>query len=316
MQNAECRDAIGVHLHPLHTFPFCLLPSAFYISPCMSAPTEDLDLICRQLRGRLVAMSHKAGTPHLASALSCVEILVAAYWRILRIDAQKPSDPERDRFILSKGHAASALYAVLARRGFFSESLLDHFAEEGSPLAEQPAPNCAPGVELATGSLGHGLPVGIGLALGARLRKSPSRVMVVMSDGECNEGTVWEGALFAPARKLSNLTAVIDFNKWQATARSEETMSLSPLREKWAAFGWRALEVDGHDVNAVIAAMQQAEQNSTQPLAIVAHTVKGKGVSFMEDDNNWHYRVPTAEEVALARAELGLNAECRMQNAE
>jgi transketolase len=282
----------------------------------MSTPADDLDLICRQIRGRLVSMSHKAGTPHLASALSCVEILVAAYWRILRIDAAKPRDPARDRFILSKGHAASALYAVLAARGFFPESLLDHFAEEGSPLAEQPAPNCAPGVELATGSLGHGLPVGIGLALGARLQKTPTRVFVAMSDGECNEGTVWEGALFAPAQKLDRLTAIIDFNKWQATARSEETMSLSPLREKWAAFGWRALEVDGHDIHAVIAALQQCDDGSGKPLAIVCHTVKGKGVSFMEDDNNWHYRVPTAEEVAAAHRELGVNAECRMQNAE
>ena len=282
----------------------------------MSATDENLDLVCRQIRGRLVAMSHKAGTPHLASALSCVEILVASYWRILRIDATKPHDPARDRFILSKGHAASVLYAVLARRGFFPESWLDHFAEEGSPLAEQPAPNCAPGVELATGSLGHGLPVGIGLALGARLQKTASRVFVTMSDGECNEGTVWEGALFAPAQKLDRLTAIIDFNKWQATARSEETMSLTPFREKWAAFGWRALEVDGHDIAAVIAALEQCDDGSGKPLAIVAHTVKGKGVSFMEDDNNWHYRVPTAEEVTAAHEELGVNAECRMQNAE
>jgi transketolase len=195
---------------------------------------------------------------------------------------------------------------VLAARGFFPESWLDHFAEEGSPLAEQPAPDCAPGVELATGSLGHGLPVGIGLALGARLQKTSSRVFVTMSDGECNEGTVWEGALFAPAQKLDRLTAIIDFNKWQATARSEETMALAPLREKWAAFGWRAVEVDGHDIHAVFAALEQCDDGSGKPLAIVAHTVKGKGVSFMEDDNNWHYRVPTAEEVAAAHKELRL----------
>ena len=267
---------------------------------------DSLDLVCRKLRGRLVSMSHRAGTPHLASALSCVEILVAAYWHILRIDPKNPRDPKRDRFILSKGHAASALYAVLAVRGFFSEELLDHFAEEGSPLAEQPAPDCAPGVELATGSLGHGLPVGVGLALGARIQKNGSRVFVAMSDGECNEGSVWEAALFAPAQKLDALTVIVDFNKWQATGRSREVMSLDPLREKWAAFGWRAVEVDGHDLDAVTSALKQADDGSGKPLAIVAHTVKGKGVSFMEDDNNWHYRVPTAEEVAAAHKELGL----------
>jgi transketolase len=268
---------------------------------------EDLDLVCRQIRGRLVSMSHHAGTPHLASALSCVEILVASYWRILRVDAKNPADPKRDRFILSKGHAASALYAVLAARGFFPEAWLDDFAHEGSPLAEQPAPGCAPGVELATGSLGHGLPVGVGLALGARLQKTGSRVFVTMSDGECDEGSVWEAALFAPAQKLDTLTVIIDFNQWQATGRSCEVMALAPLREKWAAFGWRAIEVNGHDLDELTGALRQADNGSGKPLAIIAHTVKGKGISFMEDDNNWHYRVPTAEEVAAAHRELGVN---------
>jgi len=266
--------------------------------------TEDLSRISREIRGKLVEMSHNAGTPHLGSALSVVDILVAAYWNVLKIDAKKPGDETRDRFILSKGHAATALYVTLALRGFFPKELLDSFAQEGSPLAEQPSPNCAPGVELATGSLGHGLPVGIGLALAARIRKMDYRVFVTMSDGECNEGSVWEAALFAPAQKLGRLTVVIDYNKWQATGRSNEIMALESLPAKWSAFGWKTSEVDGHDIEAITRELRKTDND--KPTAIIAHTVKGKGISFMEDDNNWHYRIPKSEEVTAARRELGL----------
>jgi len=190
-------------------------------------------------------MSHKAGTPHLGSALSCTDILVAAYWNVLKINPAAPHDESRDRFILSKGHAATVLYAVLADRGFFPKTVLDTFAQEGSPLAEQPSPNCAPGVELATGSLGHGLPVGIGMAMAARIRKLDYRVLVTMSDGECNEGSVWEGAMFAAAQGLGRLTVIVDYNKWQATGRSDEVMALPSLCAKWAAFGWKAMEING-----------------------------------------------------------------------
>jgi transketolase len=264
----------------------------------------DLDAIARHLRFKLIQMSHAAGTPHLGSALSCVDILVAAYWKILKIDAAHPRDPLRDRFILSKGHAASALYATLAERQFFPREWLDKFAQHGSPLAEQPAPDCAPGVELATGSLGHGLPVGLGMALAGRIQKQSYRVFVTMSDGECNEGTVWEAALLAPAQKLENVAIIIDYNKWQATGRSNEVMNLPSLREKFSAFGWSASEVDGHNISQLVAAMSAVPNGSGKPVAIVAHTTKGKGVSFMEDDNNWHYRIPTAEEVEKAGVEL------------
>ena len=270
-----------------------------------SVTTEDLSRISREIRGKLVEMSHNAGTPHLGSALSVVDILVAAYWNVLEIDAKKPDDEIRDRFILSKGHAATALYVTLAMRGFFPKELLDSFAQEGSPLAEQPSPNCAPGVELATGSLGHGLPVGIGLALAARIRKMDYRVFVTMSDGECNEGSVWEAALFAPAQKLGRLTVVVDYNKWQATGRSNEIMALESLAAKWSAFGWNTSEVDGHDIAAITRELRKTG-SSDKPTAIIAHTVKGKGISFMEDDNNWHYRIPKSEEVTAARRELGL----------
>jgi transketolase len=276
------------------------------MSAAATTSTADLELIARQLRFKVIEMSHAAGTPHLGSALSCLDILVAAYWNIVRVDAKNSTDPARDRFILSKGHAASALYATLAERGFFPKAWLDNFAKHRSPLAEQPAPNCAPGVELATGSLGHGLPVGVGMALAARIRKLDYRVFVCLSDGECNEGTVWEAAMFAPAQKLDNLCVIVDYNKWQATGRSNEIMALPSLREKWAAFGWDAHEVDGHNIAELTRLMKLVPVAGGKPLAIIAHTIKGKGVSFMQDDNNWHYRIPKTEEVAEAKRQLGL----------
>ena len=266
--------------------------------------SEDLNRVAAELRHRLVRMSNAAKTPHLGSGLSCIDILVAAYWNVLRIDPAKADDPHRDRLILSKGHAATARYSVLARRGFFGDDLLESFGHPGAPLAEQPAPGCAPGVELATGSLGHGLPVGVGMALAARTQRRDHRVLVVMSDGECNEGTVWEAAMFAAARKLANLSVVVDYNKWQATGRSDEVMQLASLVDKWAAFGWHASEVDGHDIAAITDRLRKTAAD--RPTAIIAHTVKGKGISFMEDDNNWHYRIPTLEEVDQAAVELGL----------
>ncbi len=270
-------------------------------------PPGDLEPLARQLRFRLVQMSHRAGTPHLGSALSCVDILVALYWTVLRLDPARPDDPDRDRFILSKGHAATALYATLAARGFFPAAWLDDFAQPGSRLAEQPAPGCAPGVELATGSLGHGLPVGLGMALAARIQRRNYRVFVCLSDGECNEGTVWEAAMLAPARQLERLAVIVDYNKWQATGRSDEVMALSSLRDKWAAFGWNATDVDGHDLSALSRLLRNVPDGSGKPVALIAHTVKGKGVSFMEDDNNWHYRVPKEAEVERAGQELGVS---------
>ncbi len=264
------------------------------------ATPADLTEVARNLRYQVVQMSHTSGAPHLGSSLSCIDILVAAYWLTLRIDPAAASAANRDRFILSKGHAAPALYTCLAARGFFPEAWLDTFAVHGGKLAEQPAPNCAPGVELATGSLGHGLPVGCGLALSGRIQNLDYRTLVVMSDGECNEGSVWEAAMFAAGKSLGRLTVVIDYNKWQATGRSDEVLALASLRDKWSAFGWDATEVDGHDISALAAALAPRGEATGRPRAIIAHTVKGKGVSFMEDDNNWHYRIPDAAEVDLA----------------
>jgi transketolase len=268
--------------------------------------TIHLSRVASEIRGEIVERCARAKTPHIGSQLSCVDILVAAYWNVLRIDPGNPTAANRDRFILSKGHAAPALYITLARRNFFDAHLLDSYAEDGAKLGEQPSPGCAPGVEYATGSLGHGLPAAVGMALAGKILGRNYRVFALMSDGECNEGSVWEAAMFAPAKRLGNLCAIVDFNKWQATGRSCEVMSLSPLADKFHAFGWRTAEVDGHDIEQITNALSRVDDASDVPLAVIANTVKGKGVSFMEDDNNWHYLVPKPEQVVQAKQELGL----------
>jgi len=269
------------------------------------ADLEAMKAAARAIRGRVVEMSRAGKAPHLGSALSCVDILVAAYWGVLRVDPGRPADPARDRFILSKGHAAMALYAALAERGFFAASLLEEFNRPGGRLGEHPSLGCAPGVEASTGSLGHGLPLALGVALAQRIQGASSRVFVLLSDGECQEGTVWEAALFAAAQRLDRLAVIIDYNQWQATGRTDEIMAMKPWAEKWRAFGWTAVEVDGHDLTALVDALGRVPDGSGRPLAVIAHTVKGKGVSFMEDDNNWHYRIPSADEVRAALQELG-----------
>lgn len=275
--------------------------------PNFAKTVADLEARARLLRARIIETSHKAGTPHLGSCLSCVDILTALYFHVLRIDPAASRAPERDRFILSKGHGAAALFQVLAMRGFYPESLLDDYGKDGGLFAEHPpAPDHLPGIEAATGSLGHGLPMGVGMALAGRIQGRDYRVYALLSDGECNEGSVWEAALFAAAQRLGNLCILIDYNKWQATGRSEEVMALKPLADKWRAFGWTSFEIDGNDMPAILEALAHCPSADGGPTAIVAHTVKGKGASFMEDDNNWHYRIPNADEVARAKRELGV----------
>ena len=270
---------------------------------------KKLQDIARTIRARIVETSHKTKTPHLGSCLSCVDILIAAYFHVLRIDPAQARDPDRDRFILSKGHGAAALFQVLALRGFYPESMLETYGQDGGLFAEHPpAPAYLPGIEAATGSLGHGLPMGLGMALSARIQGRRYNVLALLSDGECNEGSVWEAAMMAAAQKVERLAVIIDFNKWQATGRSEEVLALSPLVDKWRAFGWNACETDGHDISGLVRLMERVPDGSGRPVAVIAHTVKGKGVSFMEDDNNWHYRIPTADEVVAAKKELGVAA--------
>jgi len=265
---------------------------------------DRLSETSRKISFKLIELSHNAGTPHLASAMSTVDALVALYWNVLKICSDNIGLPDRDRFILSKGHAALGLYTALAYRGIISMETLNTFGEHGSCLPEQPAPHLVPGVEWATGSLGHGLGVGLGMALASKRAEQYFRVAVMMGDGECNEGSVWEAAMLAPKLGLSNLLVLIDYNRWQATARSQDVMQLDPLADKWKAFGWNVEEVDGHDIKAITMAAENCYSSDNRPGAIILHTIKGKGVSFMEDDNNWHYIVPSKEHVAAARKEL------------
>ena len=261
--------------------------------------------LAAQFRARAIEMSHQAKAAHLASALSCIDIVAVLYNSVLRVDPNNPRWSDRDRFILSKGHAATALYAALEHKNFINESDIASYGKEGSLLEEHPSPKL-PGVEAATGSLGHGLPIGCGIALAGQIKKQSYRTFVLMSDGECNEGSVWEACLFAAANKLDNLCAFVDFNKWQATGRSKEVLALEPLSDKFRSFGWIVHEIDGHDHLEILRAITTSYSGMQKPTMIVAHTVKGKGISFMEDDNNWHYRIPTEEEVVLAKTELGV----------
>ncbi|HTT37440.1 MAG TPA: transketolase [Burkholderiales bacterium] len=272
-------------------------------------PTPELARLARETRARVIENAHRTQTPHLGSCLSCVDILIAAYFHSLRLDPSNPRASQRDRFILSKGHAAPALFQVLALRGFYPLALLDDYGKDGSLFAEHPpTPDRLPGIEAATGSLGHGVPMGLGMALAGRIRREGYNVVALSSDGECNEGSIWEAAMLAAAQKMDRLCVVIDFNRWQATGRTEEITGLAPLAEKWRAFGWSTREADGHDLDELAKLLSAVPDGSGRPVAIIAHTVKGKGVSFMEDDNNWHYRIPKADEVDAAKKELGVAA--------
>lgn len=268
---------------------------------------QGIEQLSRQIRAEIIKIAHETETIHVGGCLSCVDILIALYFGCLSVRTEDPDWPDRDRFILSKGHAALALYTVLAHRGFFPLEQVHTFNDDKSRFTEHPVWKNIPGIDATSGSLGHGLGIGSGMALAAKISKKPYRTFVLMSDGECDEGSVWEAALFAPANHLGNLVAIIDYNKWQACGRSDEIMNLSPLKQKFAAFGWVAYEVDGHDIGAMVRLFQSILISPEQrPVAIIAHTIKGKGVSFMEDDNNWHYRVPSADEVQKAHQELGI----------
>ena len=265
---------------------------------------KELEKIAKKLRFQVIRNSCDSKTPHLGSCLSCIDLLVALYWKILKINPDNPTDPNRDRLILSKGHAAPALFFTLAERGFFDKKKLEDYGKDGSIFGEHPpAPKYLPGIEAATGSLGHGMPMGVGMALSKQLLNINFDVFAIISDGECNEGSIWEAAMFASAKSIDNLIVVIDYNKWQATGRSKETLTLEPLRDKWESFGWQVIEIDGHEFSEILIAFYEAKKFKI-PTVIIANTIKGKGVSFMEDDNNWHYRIPTLDEVRAASIEL------------
>tara|TARA_B100001248_G_C27349422_1_gene440530 strand:- start:487 stop:1296 length:810 start_codon:yes stop_codon:yes gene_type:complete len=266
---------------------------------------SDLISLSINLRKRIIETSSKAKIPHLGSCLSCIDLLIYLYWEELEIDTNNPNNKDRDRFILSKGHGAPALFQVLAEKNFFPIDDLKSFGKPGSYFHEHPPkPGLIPGVEAATGSLGHGLSMALGMAYASSLKKRNYRTFVMLSDGECNEGTVWEAALLAPNLNINKLTVIIDFNKWQATGRSEEITKLQPLFQKWKSFGWDVYEINGHDFNDIKRGFDLSRNCTNKPSVIIANTVKGKGISFMEDNNNWHYRIPNEEELQSALREL------------
>ena len=260
--------------------------------------------LARRMRAHAVRMSHRAHASHVGTCLSMADLLAVLYKAHLRIDPGNPLAEDRDRFILSKGHGAAILYAALAERGFFSVELLDSYCQDGSPLGGHVTCAGVPGIEVSTGSLGHGLPIGCGMALAAKRDGRRHRVFVLLSDGELDEGSNWEAILFAPQHKLDNLVAIVDYNKIQAMGSVKDVLDLEPLAEKWRAFRWGVREIDGHDPTAIDAALDAVPFEPELPSVIIAHTVKGKGVSFMEDRLAWHYRSPTAEDLQRALAEI------------
>ncbi len=273
----------------------------------MDALIRELAARARAVRAATVRMAHDGKTPHVGSALSAVELLVALHFHAMRFDpaAQAAATAtDDDLFILSKGHGCMSYYATLAERGVFPSALLASYAQNGGALPEHPTPGQIPGIRVATGSLGHGLAIAAGMAHARALDGRPGRVFTLLSDGECNEGSVWEAAMFAAGRRLEGLVAIVDYNKLQAMGRSDEVTALAPLADKWRAFGWGTREIDGHDLPAIVAALDALPFAPGRPSAIVAHTVKGKGVSFMEDDLEWHYRPPNDADLARALAEL------------
>ncbi|QUC65905.1 transketolase [Aristaeella hokkaidonensis] len=258
------------------------------------------------IRRNGLEMTHLSRGSHIGSVLSVAEIIAVLYARVLNVDPKEPKKPDRDRLILSKGHAGSAVYAALAETGFFPvEQLKTHYAN-GSILSGHVSHKGVPGVEVSTGSLGHGLGVGTGMALGAKMDGAQWRTYVVLGDGECDEGSVWEAALQAAQYKLDRLIAVVDYNHMQSLATVDETLRLEPFEQKWKDFGWNAISVDGHDTEALLKAFEWAKENagSRKPSVILAHTVKGKGISFMENNILWHYRTPQGEEYDAALKEL------------
>jgi len=290
--------------------------------------TDELAQVAKAVRRHIVRMIAEAGSGHPGGSLSCVEILVALYWRILRHNPRDPYWPDRDRFILSKGHAAPALYAVLAQQGYFPLEELWTLRKLGSRLHGHTVMGSPPGVEMTAGSLGQGLSFSLGQALAARLDGRGYRVYCLLGDGECDEGQVWEAAMACAHYQVDNLTAIIDYNRiqndgfsdysrypgqprpspggWVDPERSQTVniMSLEPLGEKWRAFGWHVLEADGHDLAQLIAALEEAKMRRGRPTVIIAHTVKGKGVSFMENNPAFHGRAPTPEQAEQALREL------------
>ncbi len=270
----------------------------------MPTSSEGTSRLASRVRQHALRMVRHANASHIGTCLSMTDLLAVLYGEVLRVDPAHPDAPDRDRFLLSKGHGAAALYAVLAERGFFPPGHLDTYCDDGSELAGHVTSFKVPGIELSTGSLGHALPVGTGMALVAKRGKLPYRVFVLLSDGELDEGSNWEAALFAAHHRLDNLVVVVDHNKIQGFGDVADVIGLAPLADKWRSFCWSVREIDGHDHGEIGDALANLPLDPGKPSCIIAHTVKGKGVSFMEDRLLWHYKSPDDDQLAEALREL------------
>jgi transketolase len=265
---------------------------------------EELKKMAVVIRCDIIDMICTAAAGHPGGSLSAADVVTALYFRVMRIDPENPDWPDRDRFILSKGHACPVWYAALAERGYFDKSHLKTLRRMGSILQGHPDMRKTPGIDMTTGSLGHGLSAGLGMALSGKLQQKDYHVFVIIGDGESQEGSIWEASMAAPNFKLDNLTAILDYNHLQNDYSVDDIMPIHPAVDKWRAFGWHVIDIDGHDMAQVVQALEEAKEHKGNPTMIVANTVKGKGVSYMENVCEWHGKAPCQEEADQALEEL------------
>ncbi len=258
----------------------------------MNTQVKTLEKQAKNIRKSILYMINKSNSSHIATAFSSVEILTTLFFSIMHINPKKPTMPNRDRFIMSKGHGAAANYAVLAHRGFFDMKLLDKYAQDGGKLHGHSTYGYVPGIELSTGSLGHGLPVALGMAIAAKRDKKKQRMFVLLGDGDCQEGSNWEAIMAAGNFGVDNLIAIVDYNKMQGLGNTKDIMDMEPFVDKWKSFKWEVKEVDGHNIAELLSVLQQIPFKKDKPSVIIAHTIKGKGVSYMENNIEWHYKTP------------------------
>lgn len=265
---------------------------------------EELKKIAKNIRKSIIEMLFKSKSGHPGGSLSAVEILTALYYDEMNIDPKNPKKEDRDRFVLSKGHAAPVLYATLAEKGYFDKEELSHLRQTGAMLQGHPDMKGTSGVEMSTGSLGQGFSVACGMALASKIEDSPWRVYTLLGDGEIQEGIIWEAAMSSAHYKLDNLVAFLDFNGLQIDGKNEDVMNVNPVADKFKAFGWNVIEIDGHDYDQIFAALDNAKDTIAKPTIIIAKTIKGKGVSFMENNAGWHGKAPSEEEMKKAIVEI------------
>lgn len=271
----------------------------------MNRNLEELKSVAKTIRKDIITMLTESASGHPGGSLSAVEILTSLYFNEMRVDSRNPKDPNRDRFVLSKGHAAPVLYSTLARKGYFNVEELMGLRKFGSILQGHPNMNDVPGVDMSTGSLGQGISAAVGMAMAGKLDNKEYRVYALLGDGELQEGQVWEASMAAAHYKLDNLTAFLDYNGLQIDGNIAEVMNPGPVADKFRAFGWNVIEIDGHDFNAILDAIETAKNTKNQPTMVVCKTIKGKGVSFMENEASWHGTAPNKEQCEKALAEIG-----------